>query len=63
LAIQEGDTARRELVRVHFGDASEPERQQVRRDLEEYCGQDTEGMVWIVGAVKNLCCPRSTPVC
>jgi len=30
--------------------AAYPERQQVRRHLDDYCGQDTEGMVWIVSA-------------
>ena len=38
LAIQEG------------GDAS----RSVRRQLEEYCGQDTLGMVWIVDALRRL---------
>jgi len=26
----------------------------VRRQLEEYCGRDTEGMLWIVGALRKL---------
>jgi hypothetical protein len=54
LAIQEGNTASLEFLRVHYGDVSEEERQRIRRQLETYCGRDTEGMVWIVGALKDL---------
>lgn len=48
LEIQEGGEASREFVRVTFGDVSEIERKRVRLALETYCGQDTEGMVWIL---------------
>jgi CRISPR/Cas system-associated exonuclease Cas4 (RecB family) len=48
LDIQEGGEASREFVRVTFGDVSETERKRVWRALESYCGQDTEGMVWIL---------------
>jgi hypothetical protein len=54
LAIQEGGTASLEFLRVHFTDVPDAERQRVRRQLEEYCGQDTEGMVWIVDALRQL---------
>ena len=33
----------------------EAEREKVRGQLKRYCGQDTEGMVWIVEAVERLC--------
>ena len=48
LKIQEGGTASNEFLRVTFGDVDEKERQQVRQQLLEYCGRDTEGMIWIV---------------
>jgi hypothetical protein len=54
LAIQEGGTASLEFVRVTFGQVPDEERQRVRRQLEEYCGQDTEGMIWIVDALRAL---------
>ena len=57
LAIQEEATASREFLRITFGEVSEVERQQVRRQLEEYCGQDTEGMIWIVDALRVLVWP------
>jgi hypothetical protein len=54
LAIQEGATASLEFLRVHFTVAPEAERQRVRRELKEYCGQDTEGMIWIVEVLRRL---------
>jgi hypothetical protein len=35
-------------------DGPEAERQRVRRQLEEYCGLDTKGMIWIVDALRRL---------
>jgi len=32
----------------------EAERQRVRRALEQYCGQDTGGMIWIIEALRTL---------
>jgi hypothetical protein len=52
LEIQEGGMASLEFLRVTFTDVSEPERKRVRRALDEYCGQDTEGMIWILDALK-----------
>jgi hypothetical protein len=54
LEIQEGGQASLEYLRVHFADVPEAERQRVREQLERYCGQDTEGMVWIVDALRRL---------
>ena len=54
LEIQEGGQASLEYLRVHFGDVPEAERRKVREQLERYCGQDTEGMIWITDALRNL---------
>jgi hypothetical protein len=54
LAIQEGNAASREFLRVTFGDVPLEERRRVRQHLEEYCGQDTEGMVEIVQSLQEL---------
>lgn len=54
LEIREGGQASLEFLRVHFGDVLEAERQKVRGQLERYCGQDTEGMVWIVDALQRV---------
>lgn len=43
-----------EFLRVMFGDVDEAKRQWVRRQLQEYCGQDTEGMIWIVDALGRI---------
>src|SRR5208283_5911620 len=54
LAIAEGEAASSAFLAVTFGEASETERLQVRRDLEKYCGLDTEGMIWIVDELKKV---------
>jgi hypothetical protein len=53
LQIQEGGMASREFIRVTFTDVAESERQRVRQALDLYCGQDTEGMVWILEALRS----------
>ena len=40
---------------VRDGDMPEAERTKVMRNLEEYCGRDTEGMIWIMEKLKGLC--------
>ena len=54
LAIQEGGDASREFLRVTFGEVSKAERAKVRKQLQEYCGLDTLGMVQIVDHLKRL---------
>jgi hypothetical protein len=54
LEIQEGGTASLEFLRVTYADVAPKERQRVRKQLEEYCGLDTEGMVWIVDTLRKL---------
>jgi hypothetical protein len=54
LAIQEGGMASREFLRVTFGDVTAEERKRVRQELKAYCGQDTEGMIWITGALRGM---------
>jgi uncharacterized membrane protein YebE (DUF533 family) len=39
---------------VTFGDVAEAERRRVREQLEEYCGRDTEGMIWITDALRRI---------
>jgi hypothetical protein len=48
LAIQEGGAASREFLRVTHNQVTATERRRVRQHLEEYCGLDTEGMVFIL---------------
>jgi len=54
LEIAEGGTASLEYLRVTFGEVDEKERQKVRGQLETYCALDTEGMIWIVGRLREL---------
>ena len=53
LEIEEGGMASREFLRVTFTDVAESERARVRRALDLCCGQDTEGMVWILAALTS----------
>lgn len=53
LAIRDGGTASLEYLRVQHSDVPDEERLRVRQALREYCGQDTEGMVWIIGALQK----------
>jgi hypothetical protein len=53
LEIQEGGAASREFLRVRFGEVTASERGRVRRALDLYCGQDTEGMIWILDALRT----------
>jgi hypothetical protein len=54
LAIRDGAQASLEFRRVTFAEAPEKERLRVRRQLEEYCGLDTEGMADIVKSLRRL---------
>ena len=53
LAIQEGGAASREFLRVTHGQVTAAERRRVRQHLEEYCGLDTMGMIWITASLRN----------
>ena len=35
-------------------DIPEDDKVKIMSDLEEYCGRDTEGMIWIVERLKEL---------
>ncbi len=51
LDIQEGGMASREFLRVTFGEVPKAERAKIRKQLEEYCGLDTLGMMNILKAL------------
>lgn len=54
LQIAEGDAASREFVRITFSRVSRKERRRIRKALEEYCAQDTRGLIEIVQALEQL---------
>jgi hypothetical protein len=54
LAIQDGTGASREFLRITWTDCGEEERKHVRRDLLDYCGLDTGGMVTILRALRGI---------
>jgi len=54
MAIANGDDAGLAYLAITFGDVSEEEAQETRRQLLEYCNLDTEGMVRIVERLKEI---------
>jgi hypothetical protein len=54
LAIANGDAASGAYLAVTYGEATDEERLQVRRDLKIYCGLDTEGMIWIIKSLEKV---------
>jgi len=57
LDISQGEDASIAFLGVTYGDVSDEVRDKVRRDLEEYCGLDTEGMIWIMDRLREIGCP------
>jgi len=51
--ISDGGMASWEYLRVMFGNAGPEEKTRVRKQLEEYCGLDTEGMIRIVSVLES----------
>jgi hypothetical protein len=54
MGIHNGDEASTAFMRVTYTEVEEAERRRVLKDLEKYCGLDTEGMLWIVEKLKEI---------
>ena len=54
LTIQDGTMASLQFLRATFGNVTAEERVSIRAQLEEYCGLDTEGMIWIADNLRGL---------
>ena len=54
LDVSDGQLASITFLAATYGDMSEEGRKKVMSDLEEYCGRDTEGMIWIVDELGRL---------
>jgi hypothetical protein len=57
LAINRGDTASKEFMRITFEDVPEEERRRLRQELLDYCGRDSGGMTSIVDALSRVVAP------
>ncbi|MFC1971023.1 DUF2779 domain-containing protein [Chloroflexota bacterium] len=55
LDINDGQIASFTFLATTYGDMPEDEKAEVMQNLEQYCGMDTEGMIWIVEKLKELC--------
>ncbi len=54
LDINDGQLASISFLSATFGDMPADEKIKVMTDLEQYCGRDTEGMIWIVERLEEL---------
>jgi len=54
LDISDGQLASITFLAATYSDMPEEVRKKVMSDLEEYCGRDTEGMIWIVEKLYEL---------
>jgi hypothetical protein len=54
LEIDEGELASREFMRITFSRVSRRERRRVRGALEEYCAQDTSGLIDILATLEGF---------
>ena len=54
LDINDGQLASISFLSATFGNMPEDERVKVMIDLKQYCGRDTEGMIWIVDRLREL---------
>jgi len=54
LDISDGQLASITFLAATYGDMPKEGREKVMSDLDEYCGRDTEGMIWIVERLREL---------
>jgi len=54
LEISEGGEASLRFREMAFGNATEARKQEIRKALESYCHQDTEGMIEILHALHQF---------
>jgi hypothetical protein len=55
LEIADGEAASLRFMDMAFGNLSASEKAKIRKALETYCHQDTEGMIDILKALEKLC--------
>ena len=54
LDISNGNDASLAYLEMVRGKASKKDKDKIKKDLEKYCGLDTEGMVWIVDELRRI---------
>ncbi|UCD08367.1 MAG: DUF2779 domain-containing protein, partial [Dehalococcoidales bacterium] len=54
LEINDGQIASMNYLAANYGNVPEEEKTKVFNNLEEYCGRDTEGMIWIIGKLRKM---------
>ncbi|MEK6938574.1 MAG: DUF2779 domain-containing protein [Nanoarchaeota archaeon] len=54
MEIGDGGTASLSFLTMVQEDLPEKEKLKIKKDLEDYCGLDTEGMVWIIEKLRGM---------
>lgn len=54
LEISDGGMAMRAYDKITFKEVKPEEEKTIRKNMLKYCGQDTEGMIWIVDELKEI---------
>jgi hypothetical protein len=54
LGINNGDAASLAYLNMTYGNMPAADHARTRADLEQYCGLDTEGMIWIVDRLRDI---------
>ncbi len=54
LEIGDGGAAMRAYEKITFKEINKGEKAKIRKNMLKYCGQDTEGMIWMIDKLKGL---------
>ena len=54
LEISDGGMAMRAYSKITFGKVIEKEKEEIRKNMLKYCGQDTEGMIWMIDKLREI---------
>jgi hypothetical protein len=55
LGIAKGDDASMAFFNMAMGNYTDTEKKEIMKELETYCSLDTEGMIWILDKLIDLC--------
>lgn len=54
LEISDGGQTMRAYSKITFGEVTPEEKEEIRKNMLKYCGQDTEGMIWMIDKLKEI---------
>jgi hypothetical protein len=54
MPVASGNEASLSFLNLVYGDRNAADKEELKLDLEKYCGRDTEGMLWIIDALRGM---------